>query len=188
MDYIQGDESQEVDGVYYPAWDLKDNAIPIDLTWKPYADAICNGSTCAFNLLEPESYGASKDEIIYSAIGRYISAEDKHTTDARMFLRNDTTELRNITGYSGSLQTGLTAVDITPAQGDSWLNLETWIEKDAQGVYKITYHDGWEIPFADKKFYFRQAPPDPGNYLVAIMVEDMDGQRFYQFASFSIAP
>jgi hypothetical protein len=66
------------------------------------------------------------------------------------------------------------------------VTIETWIVRDANKHYKIEYHEGWLLTFGSNVFYFGQHDPDPGNYLVAVMVEDMDGERYYEFAQLAI--
>ena len=187
MDYIQGDDTNEEDGVVYPVWNQTDGKIPINLTWTPRADAVCNGDTCAFAWLEPETFGEKKGDIIYSAAGRYIFTEDELTRDARMFFRNDTTQMSRINGFTESPTGGIVVSSITPAAGDMWRVLETWILRTSDNKFEFSYHDSNEIPFGAKPFYFRQQNPNEGKYRVAIMVKDMDGNDYYQFASLNIA-
>lgn len=187
MDFIQGNDTREEDGVYYPVWDLSNEKIPINLKWIPRADGVCNGETCAFTWLEPETYGEKKGDIVYSAAGKYIFSEDKLIRDARMFFRNDTTQMNRINGYTGSPTSGIAISPIHPAAGDSWQVLETWIEHTSDGKFKFSYHESNKIPFGNKPFYFAQQVPNNCKYRVAIMVKDMDGNDYYQFANLNIS-
>jgi hypothetical protein len=152
------------------------------LKWTPRADAVCNGEICAFAWLEPESYGEQKGNVIFSSAGKYHFTEDKIVRDARMFFRNDTTNMTRIDGFTGNPTSGIAVSSITPASGDMWEVLETWIVRDEKGKYAFSYHLSNTIPFGNIPFYFRQHDPDAGKYQVAILVKDMDGKDYFQFA------
>jgi hypothetical protein len=186
MDYIQGNDTKEEDGVFYPVWNHTNGKITINMTWTPMADGVCNGETCAFAWLEPETYGEKKGDIIYSTAGKYRFIEDELIRDARMFFRNDTTQMTRIIGYTGNPSSGIAVSPITPAAGDAWQVLETWIERTNDGKFEFSYHESNEIPFAGKPFYFRVNTPNEGKYRIAIMVKDMDGNDYFQFASLNL--
>lgn len=188
LDYFRGVDAREEDGVYYPVWKMEDGKIPIDINWTPASFGVCNGKACSFCDLTPETFGKKDEQSIYSNPGRYIFTEDGLTRDARMYFRNDEpARMTHIIGYTGSINTGIAASAIHPVPGDEWQFLDSWLQRTDSGGFAFTYHDGNRIAFGDSPFYFglRDAA-EPAKYRVAIMVEDMDGNNYFQFAPLEI--
>lgn len=126
---------------------------------------------------------------MYSTAGRYVFKEDNIVRDARMYFRNDDeASMTRVTGFTGGTGTGLAAAPINPARGDEWQFVDTWLSRDANGGFSFTYRDGNRIPFGNVPFYFGIRESDAGRYRVAIMVEDMDGNDYFQFAPLEITP
>ncbi|NLF50204.1 MAG: hypothetical protein GX577_03625 [Leptolinea sp.] len=187
FDYFRGIDVREEDGVFYPVWNLENGKIPIDIQWVPSSFGVCNGSLCSFSHLEPEVFGKLDEESLYSSAGRYVFAGESATRDARMYFRNDEdARMTRITGFTGGTNTGIAAAAINPRQGDEWQFLDTWLERSADGGFMFTYHEGNRLAFEDEPFYFGIRPSNAGQYRVAIMVEDMDGNDYFQFAPLEI--
>ncbi len=187
LDYFRGVDVREEDGVYYPVWKVENGKIPIEIEWLPSSFGVCNGTLCSFAYLEPEAFGEMDEESLYSNPGRYIFTEDGIIRDARMFFRNDEDAgMTRIAGFTGGTSTGVAAAAINPQAGDEWQFLDIWIEKTADGSFAFNYHDGNRLSFTGQPFYFGVRESDAGRYRVAIMVEDMDGNDYFQFAPLEI--
>lgn len=187
LDYFRGVDVREEEGVYYPVWKMDNGSIPIDIQWVQSSFGVCNGKVCSFALLNPEAFGKLDEESMYSTAGRYVFKEDNIVRDARMYFRNDDeASMTRVTGFTGGTGTGLATAPINPAWGDKWQFVDTWLSRDANGGFSFTYRDGNRIPFGNEPFYFGVRPSDAGRYRVAIMVEDMDGNDYFQFASLEI--
>ena len=188
LDYFRGVDVREEGGVYYPVWKTDKGSIPIDIQWVPSSFGVCNGKICSFAHLNPEAFGKLDVESIYSTAGRYVFKEDGIMRDARMYFRNDDeATMTRVTGFTGGTGTGLAAAPINPAPGDEWQFVDTWLSRDANGSFSFSYRDGNRIPFGNEPFYFGVRPSDAGRYRVAIMVEDMDGNNYFQFAPLEIS-
>ena len=188
LDYFRGVDVREEDGVNYPVWKMDNGSIPIDIQWVPSSFGVCNGKICSFAHLNPEAFGKLDEESIYSTAGRYVFKEDDIVRDARMYFRNDDeATMTRVTGFTGGTGTGLAAAPINPAPGDEWQFVDTWLSRDANGSFSFSYRDGNRIPFGNEPFYFGVRPSDAGRYRVAIMVEDMDGNNYFQFAPLEIS-
>lgn len=187
LDYFRGVDVREEEGVYYPVWKMDNGSIPIDIQWVPSSFGVCNGKVCSFAHLNPEAFGKLDEESMYSTAGRYVFKEDNIVRDARMYFRNDDeASMTRVTGFTGGTGTGLAAAPINPARGDEWQFVDTWLSRDANGGFSFTYRDGNRIPFGNEPFYFGVRPSDAGRYRVVIMVEDMDGNDYFQFAPLEI--
>ena len=94
----------------------------IDLNYEIYATAVSDGYTAAFAVLQPETYGTSPDETIYSAKGFYVDSKTGQKISAKMFFYNyGDNEMRNIIGYFGNNENGLAPAEIIPEKGDQFL-------------------------------------------------------------------
>ncbi|MBI9050154.1 MAG: hypothetical protein JEZ00_12085 [Anaerolineaceae bacterium] len=188
IDYIKGDASREVDGVNYPVWDRTDNEIHIDLDWKPAPDAICNGSTCVFALVNPEKYTPDSKNLLYFVEGWYINSETGEKVEATIYFNNFGDNLiHHIIGSSYGNEALRMPREITPKPGDQFMVLDTWWTVDNDGQVENSYQEGNVLTFGGEPFYFvTVGESDPGDYAIGIMVEDMDGNLTYQFEPITV--
>jgi len=184
IDYIKGDKSQNLNGVMYPVWERKDDKIQINLDWAPAPDGVCNGTTCAFALLNPDKYSTNSQDILYFVEGWYINAESGERTEATMYFNNYGDNLMRSIVTSASVNQSIALPrELIPTPGDQFMMLDTWWTLDEDGQIQGSYQEGNVLTFGDQPFYFVSVgKADPGEYAVGIMVEDMDGHMTYQFA------
>ena len=76
-DFILGDDNIDVNGVIYPYYERRNGIKYIDLDYEIYATAVSDGYTAAFAVLQPETYGTSPDETIYSAKGFLLGFQNR---------------------------------------------------------------------------------------------------------------
>jgi hypothetical protein len=184
-DFILGDDNIDVNGVIYPYYERKNGVKYIDLDYEIYATAVSDGHTAAFAVLQPETYGTSPDETIYSAKGFYVDAQTGQKTSARMFFYNyGDNEMRNIIGFFGNNENGLAPAEIIPERGDQFQFVDTWWVIDGNGNVVDELREGNSLTFGDQPFKAGVASQFiyPGNYSIGIGAEDMDGNQTFSFA------
>ena len=190
FDYVMGDSNLELDGVEYPMWTRNNGVISININTEITSTAVTDGKTVAFAVLEPEKYGTNPDEMIFAAKGFYVHADSGRKDSARMLFYDspDNNRMRNIIGYYGSEENGITFAEIIPKVGDQFQFLDTWWEIDANGEIVDTLREGNTLTFGDQPFRqgWTQEFLVPGEYYIGIMAEDMDGNQTYSFTPYVI--
>ncbi|MBK8799519.1 MAG: hypothetical protein IPM07_25885, partial [Anaerolineales bacterium] len=130
QDYLEAPQTREVDGVYYPDWG--EGAFTVEFAWEPLMFALDDGANRVTAALQPESYGATWEESVYSVDGIYTYADDGEQRDARMYLRNG--ELQQVLGFTGEASADANAVgaprEIVPQMGDTFTVKEQWMDLD----------------------------------------------------------
>ena len=185
--YFLSSASKELNGVEYPLWERQDGVIPINLDYEIGSTAIGDGKTVAFAVLEPEAYGTKSQEMISVVKGFYINSKTGSRISARMYFynREDNNKMRNIVGFTGSEERGITFMEILPKKGDQFQFLDTWWVMNEQGQPEDVLYEGNTLTFGDQPFEhgWSQKGVVPGEYYIGIMVEDMDG-----FQNYSLTP
>lgn len=154
-----------------------------------FATAITDGETTAFAVLEPDTYGLNPEESIYSSKGFYINAETGKKTSARMYFYNyGDNEIRNIVGYFGDEEHGISLAEIVPRNGDQFAFLDTWWTVDENGNITEELREGNILTFGDKPFQqgVSREFVYPGEYFIAIGAEDMDGNQTFSFTPVTV--
>jgi hypothetical protein len=58
---------------------------------------------------------------------------------------------------------------------------------DGNGIPRMVgYREGYSLTFNDRSVFVGKLHPESGEYQVGIMVEDMDGNRTWQFAPVTV--
>jgi hypothetical protein len=170
-DYLEAPETQELNGVFYPDWGAEE--FTLAFTWEPIVFAINDGTNTAVALLNPENYGVTAEEAVYSVEGTYTFADGGEGRYARLYFSNGS--LRQVFGFTGEGGTGAPR-EITPQTGDSFTILEKWMDLDAQGnATQTVQQDGETLTFGEQMFTWEQIYAAPGQYIVGFIVEDLDG-------------
>ena len=185
FDYIHSDENLEINGVFYPSYTRKNGVKHVNLDYEITASAVSDGKTAAFVVLEPEMYGSSREETIYSVKGFYIYSDTGKKVSASMYFYNyGNNEMRNIVGYFGSEEKGITPSEIIPKKGDQFQFLDTWWVVDEEGNTTDQLRVGNSLTFGDKPFTMGMYPKfiNPGTFYLGIGVEDMDGNQTFSFS------
>ncbi len=167
QDFIEGDDTQSVDGVFYPVWNGPD--IPIEFEWTPTLYAIDDGTRQVQALLNPETYGASAEDATFSTDGYYVFAGGDRRYAQLIF--DGRGELRAVFGFTNPDGTGAPS-EITPESGDQFILLETWYDLQTQD-YATT--EGETLTFGDSVWTWSPIPAPAGLYNVGFIAEDLDG-------------
>ncbi|MCE7982163.1 MAG: hypothetical protein DYG89_13285 [Caldilinea sp. CFX5] len=183
MDFIASEESEELDGVYYPVWTQEDFDDFI-YEWSPTVYSLSDGKTEAFALFEPSVYGQGDRDSEYTVRGLYTFADSGKTRYALMNFDGNL-DYKNIFGYTGADGTGALR-EIRPRKGDTFTVLEQWYEQDDSGEWLITEHEGDTLTFAGKPFTVTAYESYPGEYSLGIIVTDILDNSIAEYASVQV--
>ncbi len=171
-DYLESDQTREIDGVYYPVWS-QNRAFTMEFEWEPIVFAISDGSNIVIANFEPRTYGATYEEAVYTVDGMYTYADSGESRYARLYFVNGV--LQQVFGFTGENGSGAPR-EITPQAGDTFIVLEKWLDLNAQGqVTQVSRQEGGTLTFGERMFTWRELNAAPGLYLVGFIVEDLDG-------------
>ncbi|MFL7840261.1 MAG: clostripain-related cysteine peptidase [Candidatus Promineifilaceae bacterium] len=182
-DYLDSGETREVDGVYYPDWG--EGAFTLSFDWEPIVFAIDDGDKRVVSLFEPEVYGASVDDAVYSVDGIYTYADGEQFRSTMYFNNNDG-YMREIFGFNGSGTTG-TPREILPSSGDTFTVLERWLEVDSTGqpAREVT-EMGKTVDFGNQQLSWVDLDAVAGPYMVGFLIEDLDGNVYPVYAEVTV--
>jgi hypothetical protein len=182
MDYLESADTRLVDGVYYPVW--PEEEFTLEYTWDPVVFAINDGANSVVALFKPESYGATFEEAIYTVDGKYTYADEEQTVYARLYFSNGL--LRNVYGFTGENGIGAPR-EIIPSPGDRFMVLDRWLDLDPSGnASQAVTIDGGELTFSDNMFTWEERFAAPGEYIVGLVVEDLEGNAYQSLAQLQV--
>jgi hypothetical protein len=167
QDFIEGDDTREVNGVFYPVWNGAE--VPIDFAWEPVLFAIDDGARVVQAALYPEDYGSSPETAVYSVEGFYVYAGGDRRY-AKMFF-DGTGELRAVFGFTGADGQGAPR-EIVPETGDTFILLDTWFDLTTDDYFTV---EGATLTFGDTPPTWTQIAAPAGLYNVGFIAEDLDG-------------
>ena len=171
-DYLESPDTREVNGVYYPQW-KENQAFTMSLQWNPTVFEIDDGKTAAVALFNPQEYGATAQDAVYTVDGVYTFADSGDQRNARLYFRDG--ELRQVFVFTGSNQASAPR-EVTPQAGDTFTIQEKWLDLDSTGkVSQRATQDGVTLTFGDQMFKMKEVYAAAGNYVVGFNVADLDG-------------
>ena len=172
-DYLESPQTQELNGVYYPVWG-ESGSFTIQLSWEPTVFAINDGNNSVVALFNPENYGSTAQDAVYSVEGKYTFADSGETRYARLYFRDGA--LRQVFGFTGETETGAPR-EIIPQAGDTFTVLEKWLDLDSSGkVSQAVSVEGQTLTFGPNMFTLEEIYAPAGEYLVGFIIADMDGK------------
>ncbi|MCE1252713.1 MAG: clostripain-related cysteine peptidase [Anaerolineae bacterium] len=183
IDYIDSDDTRDVDGVVYPDWG-EDRPVEVEIDWYPVQFAISNGKTTAAALLEPQVYAADLENTIYTTDAIYTFADSGSQHYARLYFNGDG-KLTRIVGFSGMTDTGPQR-EISPQKGDSLTLLQRWIEENDKGEVEINHYEGETIKIGSKPITWEEIDAPSGAYVVGLLAEDMDGNEYSSYVDVAV--
>ncbi len=174
-DYLDSGETREVGGVYYPDWG--EGKFTLEFEWEPIVFAIDDGEIRVPALFEPEVYGASVDDAVYSVDGVYAYA-DGETFRATMYFNNDDGTMREVFGFAGDGTSGPPR-EILPSIGDTFTVLEKWLDLKPAGQPAGTAAEpGGTVAFGGEQLVWKDLDAAAGPYVVGFLIEDLDGNVY----------
>ena len=182
MDYLESADTRSLDGVYYPVW--PEETFTLGYTWDPVVFAIHDGADSVVTLFNPESYGATFEEAIYTVDGWYTYADEGQTVYARLYFSNGL--LRNVYGFTGENGVGAPR-EIVPNPGDSFTVLQRWLDLDSNGrVIGNASQEGGVLTFGDTMFTWEELYAAPGEYIIGLVVEDLEGNAYQSLSQVTV--
>ncbi len=182
-DYLESNDTQQVDGVYYPVWPT-DGLFTLEFQWEPLMFAISDGTTTETALFQPQTYGAAREDTIYTVDGIYTYADGGETLSARLYFRDGL--LRQVFGFTNAEHTGAPR-EITPEQGDTFTILEQWMDLDQNGrVTETTTQPGGVLTFGEEPFTWVEQNAASGDYVIGFLVKDLDGNATEAYAQINV--
>lgn len=173
QDYLESGETRELNGVYYPEWG--EGAFVVEFEWEPLMFAIEDDENRVTVALQPESYGATYEDAVYSVDGVYTYAADGEQRRARLYFRNGV--FQQVFGFAGDGSTGAPR-EILPEVGDTFTVDEQWLDLDNSGrVVGRFIEAGGVLTFGRKPMRWVELDAAVGDYVVGFIVEDLDGNK-----------
>ncbi|NJD58972.1 MAG: hypothetical protein FIA98_06185 [Anaerolineae bacterium] len=180
-DFLESPDTHQLNGVYYPAWPQADS-FKLNFEWDGSVFSVSDGTTSVVALLEPETYGVSAQDAVYSLSGTYTFADSGDQQPAKLRFMDG--RLVQVVGYQGGEQSGAPA-EITPSEGDTFTILQKWLDLDSSGnVSQAVDVPGETLTFGNGNPFTWEAVFTPvGEYLVGFMVADLDGNTSQAYTS-----
>lgn len=179
IDYIASDDTEEVEGVYFPVWPT--DGVEMDEEWDATVFGIDDGKTVVHALIQPEAYGAQDESALYSVSGQYIFAKsNKEPRFAKLFFTDK--GLDSVVVFSGDDSTGAPR-EIKPNVGDQFMVYETIIDLDTGEYF---YQEGGTLTFGRKRLKYVHIPAESGDYSIGYFAEDLDGDLFESYGLVSV--
>ena len=181
-DYLESDGTRELGGVYYPDWG--EGPFTMEFEWEPFMVAIDDGENSVIVALSPETYGALPEQAVYTVDGTYTYADGGESRYARLYFSDGV--LRQVFGFTGQQGTGAPR-EIIPQSGDRFTVLEKWMDLDESGgAAQAATQQGGTLTFGDQMFAWQELDAAPGQYVVGLIVEDLDGNAYPVYAEVTV--
>jgi len=170
QDFLDSANTQEIDGIFYPDWGEGD--FTLEFEWEPLMFAISDGQNDVVAALNPESYGRTPEEAIYSVTGIYTFVDGEQRS-ARMTFQNGV--MMQVFGFTNEDGTG-SPREILPQPGDQFTVQEQWLDLDTQGnVTTSATQMGETLTFGDERFTWKELDAAFGPYILGFSAQDLDG-------------
>lgn len=183
LDYLASPDTRQVEGIYYPDWG-ESGEFTLEFEWEPLMFAITDGQSSQIALFSPQSYGATAEEATYTVEGIYTFGDSGESRQAVLLFRNGF--LRQVFGFTGSEEAGAPR-EIIPQPGDQFTILEKWLDLDSNGnIVQEAFQEGGILTFTEQTFQWQELDAAVGNYIVGIIVEDLDGNQYPAYTSVTV--
>ena len=185
MGYLSSSESREVGGLVYPDWG--EGEFSIEMEWEPIVYYLSNGVDEAFIALEPETYGETYEEDVYTLYGLYAPGGDESKEQEAMIRFDGNFELKSFWVFTGEDGTGAPR-EATLKEGDTFSVWELWLEYNPETEYwEYVYYLGDTLTYYGEPFSIVAYDAFAGEYEVGILAEDYDGNITESYIDVTIA-
>lgn len=174
MEFLSSEYTLDVGGTLYPDWgDGSDFSVSFD--WSPTVYYLSDGVDEAFVYLEPEVYGATYEEDVYTLYGLYAPGGDESKQQEAMIKFDGNFEMQSFWVFTGADGTGAPR-EATLEEGDTFTVYELWQDYVADtDLWEFNYYLGDVLTFTGEPFTVVAYEAFPGTYEVGVTVEDYDG-------------
>ncbi len=182
-DFLESSDTRQIDGVNYPDWGTGGD-FTLEFEWEPVVFAISDGQQSVTALFQPQDYGATFEQAVYTVDGAYTFADTGESRSARLYFSNS--KLIRVTGITGAGELGSPS-EITPQAGDTFTIQEHWLDLDASGkVSQTATQDGATLTFGDQPFQWKTLDAAAGEYIAGFIVTDLDGNAQQVFTKVTV--
>lgn len=185
MEFLSSETTREVGGTLYPDWgDGSDFTVSTD--WTPVVYYLSDGTTESFVYLEPETYGATYEEDVYTLYGLFAPGGDESKAQEAMIKFDGNFAMKSFWVFTGEDGTGAPR-EATLEDGDTFTVYQLWQElnPDTQ-EWEFNYYLGDVLTFSGQPFEVVAYNAFPGTYEVGITVEDYDGNSTDSYTNITI--
>lgn len=182
VSFIAADAVKEVGGVTYPDWG-DSGEVAIEFDWEPTVYFLSDGNeeNDQFALFEPEVYGATSEDDVYTVYGLFAFGGSGEPLEA-MLQFDGNGDMRSAWVFSGDEQAGRPR-QVTPEPGDTFTIWDEWMEYDeAEQDWVYNYYEGGTITFGETPLTMVPYYAFPGVYEVGIVAVDFDGNLVEEYA------
>jgi hypothetical protein len=185
MGYIAAEDTKEIGGIYYPDWG-EDSTLAFDFDWEPTLYFMSNGNEAEdqFAFFEPTVYGVSDLDDVYSVRGVFQYAGSDKEIDAVMNFGGDG-KMLNIFGFNGEDGKGAPR-EITPSAGDTFTIIEEWLDFDQNPDGEFVDYVGGTMTFGDQPFEVVPYYAYSGDYVLGVIVTDLNGNSVEEFIEVTV--
>ncbi len=185
MGYLNSDSMNEVGGSIYPDWGSGED-FTIETEWTPTVYYLSDGVDEAFVYLEPEVYGETYEDDIYTLYGLYAPDGDTDKEQEAMIRFDGNFATRSFWVFTGQEGTGAPR-EATLKEGDTFSPWLLWQEyNEDTDEWDYVYYLGDTLTYYGQPFEIFAYDAFPGLYELGIMVEDFDGNTTEDFVNVTI--
>jgi hypothetical protein len=173
--YLNADSMKEVGGSIYPDWDEGEEFL-VEYNWLPTVYYLSDGEKEAFVYLEPEMYGATYEEDIYTLYGVFAPGGDSEKEQEAMIRFDGNFEMKSFWVFTGQDGTGAPR-EATLNNGDTFTPWELWQDYNVDtGEWEYVYYLGEAaLTYSGEPFVIWAYDAFSGVYEVGFRAEDYDG-------------
>jgi tetratricopeptide (TPR) repeat protein len=185
MEFLSSDTSKEIGGTIYPDWG-DDTAFIVSTEWSPTVYYLNDGVDEAFIYLEPEVYGATYEEDVYTLYGLYAPGGDESKQQEAMIKFDGYFEMKSFWVFTGEDGTGAPR-QATLKKGDTFTVYQLWQDYIADTEeWEFNYYLGDVLTYYGETFTVVAYEAFSGIYEVGIRVQDYDGYYTESFINITV--
>jgi hypothetical protein len=173
-EYVPADSDKETGGLLRPNWD---NPIRLSIPLRPNLTLLTDDVDSAFAFCIPEGYripGCHLD-------GQFTTAESQ--SRARLIFDGDG-NVKEILAFKQQRMKSIPR-PVTPKPGDTFAPFAQFITSE-DGIWKNETVLSTPLTFGDQPFRLEKESLIPGEYLVGILVQDLDGGFTRKYAPMAV--
>lgn len=176
-EYVPADSDKETGGLLRPNWG---NPIRLSIPLRPNLTLLTDSSASAFAFCLPEGYripGCHLDGLLQ------LTAAEGSQSRARIVFDGDG-KIKEILAFKQQRMKSIPR-PITPKPGDTFAPFVQFITSE-DGIWKNETVLSTPLTFGDQPFHLEKESLIPGEYLVGILVQDLDGGFTRKYTSLKI--